>query len=218
MIPGSLPRLRSAVDGVLFDLLMAVMDSVAVWVTAAGERNRGLEWRDAVTARMRQASAYQPYGDLVELAAADLGLPSTAPADLITRWAGMERCPDATALDGIRIPYGFVTNASERLADLASHRARLAPRFTLSAEEAGIFKPSPAIYEEACRRLATSPSRTLFVAGSPYDADGAHAAGLRTVLVARRPDVEPTRADIPVVGSLTEVVRALQGPSIGSHN
>jgi HAD superfamily hydrolase (TIGR01493 family) len=215
MIPGSLPRLRSAVDGILIDLLMAVMDSVAVWVTAAGERNRGLEWRDAVTSLMRQTTAYVPYDGLVEDAAADLGLPSTAPANLITRWAGMERFPDATALDGIEIPYGFVTNTSERLADLASHRARLAPRFTLSAEEAGVFKPNRAIYEEACRRLATSPSRTLFVAGSPYDADGAHAAGLRTVLLARRPDLVPPRADIPVVdipvvSSLKQVARALE--------
>jgi HAD superfamily hydrolase (TIGR01493 family) len=218
MIPGSLPRLASGVDGILLDLLMAVMDSVAVWVAAAGERNRGLEWRDAVTARMRQAPAYEPYDDLVERAANELGLPSTAAAVLITRWGDMDRFPDATALDALRVPYGFVTNTSGPLAALAAQRARLAPRFTLSAEEAGVFKPSPAIYEEACRRLATAPPRTLFVAGSPYDADGAHGAGLRTVLVARRSDLPPPRAGIPVVGSLTEVVRALQGPSIGSDN
>jgi len=210
VIAGPHPHLRSAVDGVLFDLLMAVMDSVAVWVAAAGPRNRGLEWRDAVTTRMRQASAYVPYEDLVQHAAADLGLPSGATADLLTRWAVMERLPDADALEALWIRYGFVTNTSTSLADTAARRANLAPRFTLSAEEAGVFKPTPGIYEEACRRLATRPSRTLFVAGSPYDAEGAHSAGLRTVLVDRRSDLPPPRAGIPVVGSLDEVVRALE--------
>jgi hypothetical protein len=54
---------------VLFDLLMAVMDSLAVWSAAARDPDRGLVWRDALTARMVDSASYTPYEDLVAEAA-----------------------------------------------------------------------------------------------------------------------------------------------------
>jgi FMN phosphatase YigB (HAD superfamily) len=65
-----------------------------------------------------------------------------------------------------------------------------------------VYKPDPRIYREACARLASPPTRTLFVAGSPYDADGAAAAGLQAVLVARR-------GEASAAGSLDEIVDRL---------
>lgn len=193
------------VDGILFDLLMAVMNSVQTWSEAAQDR-RGLTWRDAVTARMIASDAYVPYETLVAEAASQLGLPRTASADLFTRWASMQPRPDAEALSRLKLPFAFVTNCSSELARTAAARSGLSPQFTLSAEEAGWFKPDPRIYQAACRRLGSAIERTLFVSGSAYDADGASLAGLPTVLVLRRADQRPRNTAIFVAGSLSDAL------------
>ena len=201
------------VHSILFDLLMAVMNSLAVWSGAAGDQRRGLEWRDGVTRKMAASPAYVPYEELVVGTAAELGLPRDAASELFDRWREMEPWPDSAALSRLKLPYGFVTNSSKQLAHVAADRAQLAPRFVLSAEEAGWYKPNSRIYEEACRRLGSPPDSTLFVAGSPYDADGAAAAGLQAALVARRPgEAAPERA-IRVAGSLHDIVIELVSPS-----
>ncbi len=193
-------------DGVVFDLLMAVMNSVEIWAAAAGDRKRGLEWRDAVTTRMVGSDSYVSYEDLVTEATADVGLPAAAARALFDRWPEMVAWPDAAALSRLELPYGFVTNCSTRLAGIAARRSRLRPAFTLSAEEAGWYKPDARIYQEACRRLGSPPERTLFVAGSTYDAKGARDAGLRASLVARRPDQPLRDPATAVVTSLLEIV------------
>jgi 2-haloalkanoic acid dehalogenase type II len=195
--------------GVLCDLLMGVMNSMEIWSAAAGDRARGLAWRDAVTARMITSGHYVPYEGLVADAAADSDLPSSAPRELFDQWAAMVPWPDAAALGRLTVPYGFVTNCSAELARLAASRSGLKPRITLAAEDAGWYKPDARIYREACRRLGSEPHRTLFVAGSPYDADGAHRAGLRAWFVARRSDQRPADTSIPLLRSLDETVQAL---------
>lgn len=202
-------------DGALFDLLMGVMNSLEIWSGAADDEARGLAWRDAVTARMTESSLYVPYERLVSEAAVACGLPPDAPIQLFAGWAAMEPWPDAAALDRLTVPYAFVTNCSSELAAVAAGRSGLAPAFTLSAEEAGRYKPEPEVYLVACRRLGTSPKRTLFLAGSPYDADGADAAGLEAWFVARRTDQQPTAPAIRSAGSLEEVVDAVgrDGPT-----
>jgi len=198
-----------AVEGVLVDLLMAVMDSLAVWSAAAGDRHLGLRWRDAVTARMVAARSYVPYEDLVAAATAEVGLPPAATSDLLDRWPRMAPWPDAGALSLLVLPFGFVTNCSAALARAAARSSGLLPRFTLSAEEAGRYKPDRGIYREGCRRLGTAPDHTLFVAGSPYDAEGARAAGLQAWLVLRRPDQRIPDTAIPVGTSLDEIVHRI---------
>jgi len=196
-------------QGLLLDLLMGVMNSLAVWTAAAGGPEVGLRWRDAVTARMVAARTYTPYEELVADAARHVGLPAAATRALLDAWSRMEPWPDAAALSHVALPYGFVTNTSAHLARIAADRSRLRPRFTLSAQEAGWFKPEPAVYVAACRQLGAPPGQTIFVAGSPYDAAGATDAGLRAWLVVRRPDHHPTELSIAVATSLQEVVAAI---------
>ena len=195
---------------VLLDLLMAVMDSPAIWAAAAGDERRGLLWRDAVTRRITASPAYVPYEELVRELAGELALPGEAASELFDRWPEIEPWPDSAALARLAVPYAFVTNCSKRLAELAAGRSRLSPRFVLSAEEAGWYKPDPRIYHDACRRLGSPPDSTLFVAGSAYDADGAAAAGLQAVFVARRPGDRPSEAAIAVTTSLDPIVSALR--------
>lgn len=205
-----MPRVRDVpavepVVGVLLDLLMAVMDSLEVWSAAAGNRERGLAWRDAVTARMIAAPMYVPYEDLVRVAAVDLGMPDAAVSDLFVRWPTMTPWPDAAVLSRLTVRYAFVTNCSTELAAAAVDRSGLDPAFTLSAEEAGCYKPDARIYRLACLRLGTVPRRTLFVAGAPYDGVGARKAGLDVAIVNRRPDL-PTPPKMTTMESLADIV------------
>ena len=190
----------------LLDLLMATMDSMTTWSAAAGRRDIGLAWRDAVTARMIKAGRYVPYEDLVSAAAAELRLPDDAPARLWRAWERMDRWPDASAIESLAVPYAFVTNCSTALARLAVRRSRLQPAFTLAAEEAGWFKPQPEIYRIACQRLGVDPAEARFVAGAAYDASGAAAAGIAAVLVDRRAGNQPVPANIPAVSTLDEAL------------
>jgi 2-haloacid dehalogenase len=194
-------------QGVLFDLLMAIMNSLDVWSAVAGDREHGLAWRDAVTARMQSSQVYVPYEALVEEAADEIDLSSGVASDLFDRWASMEPWPDADAVRRLELPYAFVTNCSTELATKAVERSSLEPAFTLSAEEAGCYKPRPEIYRLACERMGAAPEEIRFVAGAPYDALGANAAGLRCVLVARRPHREPLPRDIAVVASIGDALR-----------
>jgi 2-haloacid dehalogenase len=203
------------VQGVLFDLLMAVMNSLDVWATAARDRQRGLAWRDAVTARMVASSFYSPYREFVAEAAGELGLSANAPSDLFKAWSEISPWPDASAVTRLPVPYAFVTNCSTGLAEMAAGRSGLRPVFTLSAEEAGQYKPDARIYLGGCRRLGSPPERTQFVAGAVYDAEGARNAGLRAALVARRTDQDGPDARIPVFTSLDEVVAAIVTESQG---
>ena len=195
----------AAAHGVLFDLLMAVMNSVAVWQEAAPDAATGLQWRDTVTARMSTAGRYTDYERLVTDAATAQGLPPTTADRLFEAWSRMEPWPDAAVVVDCPVPYAFVTNCSARLAESAARASGLEPTFVLSAERSGWFKPAPEAYQEACRLLGTAPNRTLFVAGSPYDAEGARRAGLGSILVRRRSDHRPINASTSVVESLAEL-------------
>lgn len=180
-------------NAILFDLLMAVMNSMAAWADAAGDATAGLAWRDEVTRRMAEVGRYVPYEGLVEAAAAERGLPPSASERLWKAWRRMEPWPDAVAVAGLATPYGFVTNCSRALAERTVARSQLRPGVVLTAEEAGWYKPRPEVYLLACERIGSRPERTLFVAGAAYDAVGALAAGLHAFLVLRRPP--PARLD-----------------------
>lgn len=190
--------------GILLDLLMATMDSVTAWSDAAGDASVGLAWRDGATRRMIEAGRYVPYERLVAASAADVGLPAEAVGRLWDAWDEMRPWPDAAVLHELRVPYAFVTNTSTDLAARAVRDARLHPAFTLSAEEAGWYKPSPEIYAQACVRLAVDPASVRYVAGAPYDATGAAEAGLPVRLVTRRPATGSLDPRVAVVASLHE--------------
>jgi 2-haloalkanoic acid dehalogenase type II len=202
------PIARPPVEGVLLDLLMAVMDSTAIWAAAAGDRGRGLRWRDAVTAEMILGPRYTPYEELVVAAATEVGISRGKASALFEGWRTMAAWPDASVISRLAVPYAFVTNCSQSLADTAAECSGLQPRFTLAAEAAGWYKPDARIYRLACSKLGARPGQTLFVAGSAYDAVGARDAGLQSVFVARRPD-QRVPETVPVLGSLHEVAAAI---------
>lgn len=190
---------------VLLDLLMAVMNSLETWSIAASDRDTGLAWRDAVTERMRAASRYVEYRELVADGAAAVDLDPAFANRLLEAWREMEPWSDASHLATLGVPYAFVTNCSEELALLAARRSGLTPCFTLSAERAGWYKPRPEVYRQAVERIGASPGQVLFIAGAPYDAEGARRAGLQAALVVRRTLTEVPHPAISRIGGLGEL-------------
>ena len=55
----------------------------------------------------------------------------------------------------------------------------------VSADEVGVFKPSPLVYRHAAERLARPAGRIRLVTSNAFDSVGASAAGLRTAWVNR---------------------------------
>ena len=78
----------------------------------------------------------------------------------------------------------------------------------LSVDDAGIYKPSPRVYQLAVDRLGLSPAEIAFVSSNGWDAAGAKAFGFTTFWINR--DGVPIERHAPepdfVLGSLTELV------------
>jgi len=78
----------------------------------------------------------------------------------------------------------------------------------ISVDEAGIYKPSPRVYQLAVDRLGVPPAAIGFVSSNGWDAGGAKAFGFTTFWINR--DGVPTERHAPepdfVLGSLTELV------------
>jgi 2-haloacid dehalogenase len=68
---------------------------------------------------------------------------------------------------------------------LAASGLRARFELVLSADEVRIYKPAPAVYELAERRLGLPRERILFVSANPWDAAGAKAFGLPVAWLAR---------------------------------
>ncbi|MGC9131982.1 MAG: HAD family hydrolase, partial [Pyrobaculum sp.] len=82
----------------------------------------------------------------------------------------------------------------------------------LSAEEAGVFKPSPRIYGLVAR-LGVQLGEAALVSSNPWDAAGAANAGLVAVYVNRH-GLPPEELDVAphlVVRDLEELAAALLG-------
>lgn len=58
----------------------------------------------------------------------------------------------------------------------------------ISVEQAGIFKPAPAVYALVQAELGVPPARCLFVSGNPWDSQAARANGFAVLRVNRNAD------------------------------
>lgn len=175
------PHLRT--QGVLFDLLTALLDSWAVWKAVAGSDEAGYAWRAEYLRLTYGCGAYQPYETLVTEAARRTGLGDAAATRLMQAWDSLPPWPGAQmALDALvgRVKIAVVTNCSEALGRRAAARLNVPWDTIVTAEEAGYYKPDPRPYELALARLGLQAPQAVFVAGSGFDLFGTHTVGLRT--------------------------------------
>ncbi|KUN24872.1 HAD family hydrolase [Streptomyces antibioticus] len=116
------------------------------------------------------------------------GADASAAAALVESARRLPAWPDTVA--GLarlaeRYPLIGLSNASRTaLLELSAH-AGLRWHQALSAEEAGTFKPDPAVYRLAVTVSGRPPERLLMVAAHAWDLRGAQRLGLRTAYVAR---------------------------------
>lgn len=140
-------------------------------------------------------------------------------------WHGPHLDPDAIPLlDSLRdrgIRVGLCSNAPYRVESLHGQLAFLGVESHLDAvtfsAEVGWRKPSPRIFEAAMRALGTRPERTVMVGDSEAaDIAGAHAAGMRGVLVRRSGTGGSGDADA-VIAALRELPGALRDMGLYSE-
>lgn len=193
-------------QAVLFDLLTALLNSWAVWNSAAGSEERGRAWRDEYLRLTYGCGAYLPYEDLVRKAAGSTGLTESACDALETQWASLPVWSGVQeSLLKIRphCKLAVVTNCSRRPGQLAADRVGITWDVVVTSEEAGFYKPDPRPYQLALQKLGLQASQAAFVAGSGYDMFGTSSVGLRTYWHNRVGLSLPAGAPAPEVESPT---------------
>jgi 2-haloalkanoic acid dehalogenase type II len=177
-------RAEPKFDGVLFDLLTALLDSWTLWNRVAGNDEDGRRWRAAYLRLTYGTGAYRPYEMLVAKAADQVGLSPLLAEHLAAQYGDLEPWPEVReVLGALRregMALGVVTNCSEKLGRRAAARTGFAFDVFVTAERAGYYKPDPRPYRMALDELELAPSRCLFVAGSVYDLVGTGKVGVPT--------------------------------------
>lgn len=177
MTPSALPEF----EGVLFDLFSALLDSQPAYDAVAGDALLGSRWRSEHSRLAYAAGEYRSHDGLVAEAAERAGLPGARAAELVTRLGALSPWAEAPAvLEKLcaTAKVGVVTNCSEDLGRRAASQVGVPFDVVATAEAAGAYKPRPEPYRLALEVLGLDAARTLFVAGSPDDIEGAARVGL----------------------------------------
>jgi HAD superfamily hydrolase (TIGR01509 family) len=207
-------------------------------LSAAGQRGLSIEGLRAVLDRVdRQVAEHQRRETLEEMDLAAVSLRAYAEAGLILDgalldevlrieqeawWHGARLDPDAVPLldvlrdRGVRV--GLCSNAPYRARSLHEQLAFLGLDSHLDAvtfsAEVGWRKPAPQIFGAALRALGTGADRTVMVGDSEAaDIAGAHAAGMRAVLLTEHGERGAGEADAEIA-ALRELPGALRDMGI----
>jgi 2-haloalkanoic acid dehalogenase type II len=185
-------------DAVGFDLLTALLDTLPLWRSAAGDDELGTKWHTA-NQRLLRGKPYRAFDDLVHESAKEVGLGRAHATTLLSRWGEAQPWPDTRrALVALgSTPRFIVTNCSRKLGERAAKQAGEFS-FVMTAEEAGAYKPDPRPYRAALAAIGMEAKRVLFVAGSAHDVGGARHIGM-DVYWANRHLVPPPEGAAPLV-------------------
>ena len=187
-------------DAVGFDLLTALLDTLPLWRSVAGDADLGTRWH-AANQRALRGQPYRPFDELVHESAAEVGLDRTQATTLLSRWGEAAPWPDTrrglVALGST--PRFIVTNCSQKLGERAAKQAGEFA-FVMTAEQAGAYKPDPRPYAAALAAIGLDAKRVLFVAGSAHDVGGASRAGM-DVYWANRLGAPPPDDGAPLVAA-----------------
>lgn len=207
---------------IVFDLLTGLLDSWSTWdiSTPSGTASEGRKWRQRYLEVTYGSTVYGPgstYEELVARAAAESGLPSSAPEALLRNWKDLRAWPEVgRVLRELRAKgylLGIVTNCSKELGHAAVRCAEKAAEevggevegswkfdAAVTAEESGWYKPAIQAYHAILPFMGEGlkPEDVLFVAGSAGDVAGATKAGFGVVWnnhvgLARKGDMLPLR-------------------------
>ena len=172
---------KSKYDAIVFDLLTGLIDSWSLWNEIAGSELKGRDWRSRYLQITYKTFEYKKYEDLVLLSAQQAGLKNINAFKLIDEWERLKPWPEVNmVLNKLKDKFalGVATNCSIKKGNEAIELIDVKFNSTVTAEEVGFYKPHPEMYNCILKKMNTSPSRTLFVAGSPFDVEGAKSMGM----------------------------------------
>jgi 2-haloacid dehalogenase len=179
--------------GTLFDFASAARGCRDV-LGEATDRLTAL-WRDKQIAytwlrgmQGRHADFWQVTGDALDFSLETLGLEKPGLRDrLMNLYLALETFPEVPdmlkQLKAAGMRTAILSNGSPSMLDAIVRRARLENLLdaVLSVEEAGIFKPSPKVYQLAVDRLGVPAGAIAFQSSNAWDAWAASAFGMRVV-------------------------------------
>lgn len=106
------------------------------------------------------------------------------------------------------LPRAILSNGNHEMVQEAAFAAGLMPLLdaVLSAQDAGIFKPAPAVYQLGCAHFNVAPDEVLFFSSNGWDIAGARAFGYQTIWVNRQNQTTERLGDGPhhIVQNLDE--------------
>ncbi len=196
----------SAPEAVVFDAYGTLLDIDAAmrphaarlgdrWALLSAEwRAKQLEytWVRSLTGAAHHEDFWLCTRDALDFVLARHGIADAALArDLMEAYRVLPAFPEVPeALRMVReqgIGTAILSNGTPgMLADALEHAgiAKLVDE-VLSVEEVGVFKPDPRVYKLASRQYGCPPDRLVFVSANAWDAQAAHAFGMRVVRVKR---------------------------------
>jgi len=187
-------RIRACVFdayGTLFDVNSAAqMESAALGETwqplAELWRSKQLQYTWLRSLGGRHADFWQVTGEALDFAMASLKLADTALRDrLMDLYLHLNAYPEVSAtlaqLKAAGMQLAILSNGSPKMLAAAADNAGITPLLdaVLSVEDAGVFKPHPAVYQLAVDRLGVEQDDICFVSSNGWDAYSARAFGLR---------------------------------------
>ncbi|MBV9164475.1 MAG: HAD family phosphatase [Pseudonocardiales bacterium] len=208
---------------VVFDLDGVLVDSEQLWdvVRRGVASEAGRPWPAEATRAMQGMSTaeWSTYlTDVVGVPAEPDEVATTVLGRMAAQYdARLPLLPGAVEVVerlGRRWPLGLASSSPRRLIDTVLESAGLAQRFqvSVSTEEVGAGKPSPAVYQTAVQRLGVDPLQAIAIEDSSNGLRSAATAGLGVLAVpnATFPPSEDALAlaDV-VVDSLDEITLEL---------
>ena len=154
-------------------------------------RQKQLEYTWLRSLMGRYVDFWAVTGDALDHALARLriGVDGAGRERLLDGWLSLRPQPEVqAALEMLEPrPLAVLSNGSPGMLDDVLRRTGLRDRFAhvISADEAGTYKPSPAVYALAGRHLRLRADRILFVSANGWDVAGAAAFGLVVAWVDR---------------------------------
>ncbi len=144
------------------------------------------------------------------------GIPADTRAQLLASYRTMAAYPEVASVlsdlrgEGARL--AILTNGDRDMINEAVASAGLAGLFDeiLTVHEAGIYKPSPKVYQLACDRFSVAPGAISFQSSNRWDIAGAKAFGFHCAWINRLnapdeyPDLQPdcTLTDLKPLSAL----------------
>jgi len=183
--------------GTLFDVRSALENSrkrLGTEADALSElwRAKQLEYTWLRSLMRRHADFWQVTQDALDYALGSLGINDGAlQRDLMEAYLHLNCYPDVPetlrALKGAGLKTAILSNGTPAMLNTAVENSGLASLVDVvfSAEEVGVFKPDPRIYQLAVERLGVLAHEISFQSSNAWDAAGAASFGFRVAWINR---------------------------------